>query len=124
VEVKAELARHDERLKTLHILLAERQEQLKIAFTASEKAVAKAEEAQLRVNATQNEFRGALKDQAATLATKEALEKLDARVQNIEKGDSLGAGKEAGVSSTQALVFKVLPIVVSIGAAAFALWKK
>lgn len=37
------------------------------ALTASEKAIIKAEAAQQRVNEGQNEFRGTLKDQAATL---------------------------------------------------------
>lgn len=37
------------------------------ALAASEKAVSKAETAQQRVNEGQNEFRGTLKDQAATL---------------------------------------------------------
>ena len=37
------------------------------ALTAAEKAVAKAELSQEKVNATQNEFRGTLRDQAANL---------------------------------------------------------
>jgi predicted nucleic acid-binding Zn-ribbon protein len=46
------------------------------ALIASEKAVNKAEEAQLRVNETQNEFRGQLKDQASNLMPRTEAENL------------------------------------------------
>lgn len=45
--------------------LAAQKEATAAALTASDKAINKAEEAQLRVNATQNEFRGSLADQNA-----------------------------------------------------------
>lgn len=48
-------------------LRASDKEALKLALDSADKAVNKAEEAQLRVNVTQNEFRGSLKDQAATM---------------------------------------------------------
>ena len=46
------------------------------AFAAAEKAVTKAEEAQQRVNIGQNEFRGSLADQAATLMPRKEVEAL------------------------------------------------
>lgn len=46
------------------------------ALAASEKAVAKAELAQTRVNESQNEFRGTLRDQAATLMPRSETELL------------------------------------------------
>ena len=48
-------------------LRANDKEALAIALQAADKAKDKAEDAQRRVNETQNEFRGTLKDQAATL---------------------------------------------------------
>jgi hypothetical protein len=50
------------------------------ALAAADKAVGKAEESQLRVNVSQNEFRQQLKDQAATFVTKESLEAVDQRI--------------------------------------------
>ena len=50
------------------------------ALAAADKAVGKAEESQLRVNVSQNEFRQQLKDQAATFVTKESLEAMDQRL--------------------------------------------
>lgn len=51
----------------LEALRADDKEALKLALESASKAVDKAEQAQLRVNQTQNEFRGTLKDQASLL---------------------------------------------------------
>jgi len=51
-------------------------EALTIAMSAAQRAVDKAEEAQLRVNTTQNEFRGTLKDQNATMMPRKEVEQL------------------------------------------------
>lgn len=57
-------------------LRANDKEALQIALAAADKAVNKAEEAQLRVNTTQNEFRGTLKDQAALMMPRKEVEQL------------------------------------------------
>lgn len=57
-------------------------EAIKIALEASDRAVNKAEEAQLRVNQTQNEFRGTLKDQNATMMPRKEVEQL---IQGVQK---------------------------------------
>lgn len=55
------------------------------ALVSAERAVNKAEENQRGINKTQNEFRGALKDQAATLLpTKEAEVKFEAAQKEID----------------------------------------
>jgi len=53
--------------KAVTAALAAAEKAVAAALVAAEKAVDKAEVAQQRVNETQNEFRGTLKDQAATL---------------------------------------------------------
>lgn len=57
-------------------------EALKLALDSADKAVNKAEEAQLRVNESQNEFRGALKDQASTLLPRG---EYDAKHESLQK---------------------------------------
>lgn len=65
----------------MEALRANDKEALQIALAASDRAVNKAEEAQLRVNQTQNEFRGTLKDQAATLMPRSEVEQLITSIQ-------------------------------------------
>jgi hypothetical protein len=76
--------------KAVAAALSAAKEAVSAALAASDRAVQKAEENQLRVNVGQNEFRGQLRDQAVTFATKEAMEALDRRVQTMEKNDSSG----------------------------------
>lgn len=68
-------------------------EKMVAALFAAEKAVEKASYAQERVNVGQNEFRGQLKDQAQTLATKEFADGLDKRLQTLEKVGASTSGR-------------------------------
>jgi len=71
LNTRERLARLEEQVKALHGILTERDKQVGLALRSIDRATEKAEEAQQRVNQGQNEFRGALKDQSGTLATKE-----------------------------------------------------
>jgi hypothetical protein len=57
----------EERSRTLAAVIDGNQREYRLATKSSNLAVTKAEEAQQRVNVSQNEFRGQLADQAATL---------------------------------------------------------
>lgn len=85
-------------------LRANDKEALKLALDASDRAVNKAEEAQLRVNLSQNEFRGALKDQATTLLPRQEYEakheSLQKEVDSLKKLVYVGLG---GVLAVQFL---------------------
>lgn len=118
-----------ERVSALYGLLDEREKQVQLALQSVEKAKDKAEDAQQRVNATQNEFRGALKDQQGTLASKSELgslekqitllasrsevENVDARVQKLERLAAGGESRMVAFGSASSLVFQILPLVVS-----------
>lgn len=118
------VARIEERMGAATKLADERKEQVALAFAASEKAVAKAEQAQQRVNEGQNEFRGALKDQAGTLATKEELAaqavtmgaieaRLAERIVALERGASAGAGKDKGMQPLIAIGLLIAAAAIS-----------
>jgi hypothetical protein len=137
VDVWVELSRLDERIKTVHLLFEERDKQRALAFQAQEKATEKAQDAQAKVNITQNEFRGALKDQAAMLATKEDLQHTSDRVQALDKlitgtlvtrtefgllreavqllqqADSSESGGRRKALSSQTFLFNLLPLLLS-----------
>ena len=141
-DTRAEIARLDERIKTLNILLAEREKQLHTAFASAERATLKAEEAQSRVNATQNEFRGALKDAQGTFAPRTEMDRILERVQTLERTTinraehevttkriqglettvSGTAGKSSGWSAAQTMTFQLLPLLASV-LALFFIWK-
>ena len=112
------------------------------ALSASKEAVNKAEEAQLRTNTGQNEFRQQLKDQANTLATlaelhsieqtlREADERLLAAINDLRSRldvgpPSLGVlqarsdrdiGRRVGALDTRQLVFALAGLVVGVIAA-------
>lgn len=61
--------------KGIHAEIQAQQSNTAIAFTASEKAIEKAETAQREYNARSNEFRGQLDDQAKTLIGREEVNK-------------------------------------------------
>lgn len=123
-DTQAEIVRLDERIKGLDRLLEERQTALRAAFAASEKAVEKAENAQLRVNLAQNEFRGALSDQAKFLASKENLEALDRRVQLVERAISGGAGGSSAFAAAKHDVFTIIAILISLAVLVLHFWSK
>lgn len=112
------------------------------ALSASKEAVNKAEEAQLRTNTSQNEFRGQLKDQASTFASlielhsieaalREADDRLLAAINDLRSRldvgpPSLGVlqarsdndiGRRAGAFDQRQLVFGLVGVVVGIIAA-------
>ena len=62
--------------KAVAAALTAQKEATTVALSSAEKAVDKAEQAQLRVNVTQNEFRATLKDQAADLMPRSETELL------------------------------------------------
>ena len=114
----AEIARLQEQVKALYRLLDEREKQLNIAFSASQKAVDTALAAQQQVNATQNEFRGALRDQSGTFATKGEValhvDRLLERVTALEKGDASQMGRSKGITAAQMFIAALIPIVISL----------
>lgn len=63
--------------------LAAAEKAVAAALVASEKAVNKAELAQQRVNETQNEFRGTLKDQASTLMPRSEAENTNRELRGL-----------------------------------------
>lgn len=90
--------------KSTAIALFAAEKAVNAALTASDKAVQKAEENQQRVNAGQNEFRGALADQtkaaevrAERFATTENLNVLlgavNNRLKNLEEAGAAGSGR-------------------------------
>jgi len=107
-----------EQVKALYRLLDEREKQLNIAFSASQKAVDTALAAQQQVNATQNEFRGALRDQSGTFATKGEValhvDRLLERVTALEKGDASQMGRSKGITAAQMFIAALIPIVISL----------
>ncbi len=112
------------------------------ALSASKEAVNKAEEAQLRTNVGQNEFRQQLKDQAGTLASlaelhaietalREADERLLAAIGELRSRLDVGppslgvlqarsdndVGRRAGALDTRTLAFAIVGVVVGVIAA-------
>jgi hypothetical protein len=120
-EIRALRELSDERFKAMRELLDERKEQVGLALAGADKATQKAEEAQQRVNVSQNEFRGSLKDQAATLASKDSMDRLAERIANIEKVLASGEGRSGGLGSAQTLIFQVLPLLIALIAL---LWRR
>ena len=74
--------RDEARQKAVDAALAAQKEQTASSFTASEKAIVKAEDAQKEYNARSNEFRGQLDDQARRLIPRTEVE---ARVKSREE---------------------------------------
>lgn len=106
-------ARLEERVQALYRLLDERARQVELALASAEKATDKAQEAQSRVNATQNEFRGALTDQNKLFASRESMDRILDRVSALEAGAAGGLGRAGGASSAQDLLLSVLPILIA-----------
>jgi hypothetical protein len=118
-DTSIEIARLDERLRGLDRLLEEREKQVRIAFVNAERAVEKAESAQRIVNTTQNEFRGALKDQAGTFATRAETDRLLERIQALERGESGGRGHSGGIKDSWATIISVFSLAATLVMAAF-----
>lgn len=119
-EVK--IARCEERIDALFRLDIERQ-----------KAISLAHEAQLAVNKTQNEFRGALDDAAKTAANTQAtkselntlkdlvvthatrteLESVLNRVLTLERASAANMGKSTGITAAQSMIFSVITLLIA-----------
>lgn len=106
-------ARLEERINAIHNLLQEREKQVMLAFSAMDKARDQAQAAQAQVNAMQNEFRGALKDQQSQLATKEEVARLVDRIALIERTMAAGGGRSSGIDASRDFMFKTLPIILA-----------
>jgi hypothetical protein len=124
IDLRERVARLEVQLVALDRLTSERKEQVALAFASSEKAVSKAEQAQQRVNEGQNEFRGALKDQASTLASKEEvvsvtenlrreLSSIANRVVLLERVDAASSARMAGKDKSMQPVISVGLIIVT-----------
>lgn len=84
----------------LEALRADDKEALKIALEAASTAVGKAEQAQSKVNETQNEFRGTLKDQAATLMPRTETEQLIKALREESERGRAGIQKDVDALKT------------------------
>jgi hypothetical protein len=113
-DTTAEIVRLDERLRGLDRLLDEREKALRAAFAASEKAIEKAEGAQLRVNAAQNEFRGALSDMTKNFITRVEFDSLDKRVQAVERSNAGMIGKIGGALGVISLLLVVAELAMRL----------
>jgi hypothetical protein len=114
------------------------------ALTAADKAVGKAEVAQAKVNETQNEFRGTLRDQAQAFMPRSETENLIRELRGLIAGHANtitelrsrldvgppslatlqtrsdeGVGRKSGVLETRALIFAVVGTLVGIGGLLF-----
>ena len=83
------------------------------ALAASEKAVNKAEiSADKRADAS-NEIRAAMIDAQRTFATREGLDALSKRVDNIAAGLSVSSGKSQGIGQLVTIAVAVIAVLVS-----------
>ena len=126
--------------KAVDAALAAAEKAVAAALAASEKAVNKAEVAQQRVNETQNEFRGTLRDQALTLMPKTEQENTNRELRELigtqltqigelrsrldigpptlhtlQTRSDESAGRIAGVKETFADIKAVILVIVAIG---------
>jgi hypothetical protein len=86
----------DAQEKATALALAYQKEAVTNAFTASEKAIVKAEEAQKAYNERSNEFRGQLDDQAKMLMPRteaiQRIERVEGDIKELQRGESRGEG--------------------------------
>ena len=112
--------------KAVQAALAAQKESAAAAVTSAQAAVDKAEQAQLRVNMTQNEFRGTLADQNATVErtmmpraeTELLIKDLRGRIDVLSGTRRQGVSSFAGALAVGAsLLIALVSIVVSIAIA-------
>jgi hypothetical protein len=102
--VDERIARLEEQIIALRGLIDEREKQGAIVSDAAQKAITTALDAQRAVNATQNEFRGTLSDQARLLmprleaeqAFRTMAEKIDVLTARVNAREDRGAGLHQG----------------------------
>lgn len=111
----------EDRFKAVYTLIDSNEKQVAIAFSASEKAIQKAEDSQLRHNATTNEFRAQLGDQAKTFLPRleaEAIikgltEKIAAMQKLIDANTAKSSGFTGGWGAALAII-GLVSLVVAI----------
>lgn len=97
--------------KAVQAALAAAEKAVTTALISAEKAVDKAEAAQLRVNETQNEFRGTLRDQASALMPRSETELMvkDLRSQ-IE---AIRGSRREGIGASTEVIYRFASILVA-----------
>jgi hypothetical protein len=101
--------------KAVNAALAAAEKAVNAALSAAEKAVEKAEASQQRVNETQNEFRGTLKDQAADLMPRAETELLVRDMRS--RLDEMSGTRREGVGLSADAAARVVTIVIAAVAA-------
>jgi hypothetical protein len=95
-------------------------EKTSLALSSSEKAVQKAETATEKRFDSVNEFRGSLKDQAATLIPREEanakFSSLEEKINQLREFSSGIGGKEKAGERNLALLFSVVAILIGVAA--------
>jgi hypothetical protein len=92
------------------------------AFLAAAEAVNKAEQAQLRVNATQNEFRGTLADQNATTErtmmpraeTELLMREMNAKMDDLRRSRDAATGRQSGVAVSASVLVAIVGVAATI----------
>jgi hypothetical protein len=100
--------------------LAAAEKAVTAALTAAEKAVTKAEASQEKVNVTQNEFRGTLKDQAADLMpraeTELLIKDLRGQLDDLRTSRDVVAGRSSGIAlSANTIVVALTILIAAVG---------
>lgn len=117
--------RDDARRVAVDAALAAAKEQTASSFSASEKAIVKAENAQSDYNIRSNEFRGQLDDQAKRLISRteveemiknvvEKISRIDNDVRSLRESRTEGVGEKGGRLSSQALLAWGVGLVVGL----------
>lgn len=120
--LQVHFARLEERINAIHNLLQEYEKQKILAYQSAEKARDEAHAAQQQVNTTQNEFRGALKDQQQTLATKEEVVQVVTRLAVLEASNATAGGRASGADSVRDFLFRTLPLLLMGIGIAVTIW--
>jgi hypothetical protein len=101
--------------KAVVAAFAAAKESVTVALSAAEKAVEKAEASQLRVNMTQNEFRGTLADQNATVErTMMPRAETELLVKDLRgRIDDLSGTRREGVGQSADVLARLTPILIA-----------
>lgn len=126
--------RDDARRVAVDAALAAAKEQTASSFTASEKAIVKAETAQSEYNVRSNEFRGQLDDQAKRLISRtevdsvvknltEKIDRIDLDVRSLRESRGERAGEGQGGRAVLDTSRSNIALLVSALAVALLLWR-
>ena len=111
---KADATRIDVQEKANNARFDAQEKAVAAALAASDRAVTKAEDAQNKKNESTNEFRGQLKDQAATLSTRT---EVDIRFKSIEDkiaANTLQITQQVSRAEGVAQIWGVMTVVVGL----------